>query len=174
MVIDIRKRAVGVFSRHQDFEKALHELKNIGFPMDRVSVIARDEDGKFVSPELQMQEQVDEGVRMGVISGGVLGGLGGLLIGLGTIAIPGIGPVILAGATATAIATTLAGASIGAVTGGLLGGLISLGIPEERARVYEGRVRQGHYLMMIDGTNAEISQAEVILHRCGVEEYEIY
>lgn len=178
MVVGIHRRSVGVFSNRRDAEQALHELKHSGFPMDRVSVIAQNGDRNDDIAGTPVREKVgnkaDEGATTGAISGGVLGGLGGLLVGLGTLAIPGIGPIMLAGATATALATTLAGAGIGAVAGGLLGALIGLGIPEERARVYEERVRRGHYLVIIDGTDAEIAQAEAILHRRGIEDYGVY
>ncbi|AFY50188.1 hypothetical protein Nos7524_4430 [Nostoc sp. PCC 7524] len=178
MVVGIHRRAVGVFSNRRDAEQALHELKHSGFPMDRVSAIAqnvdRDDDLAGTPVQEEVGNKADEGAAAGVVSGGVLGGLGGLLVGLGTLAIPGIGPIMLAGATATTLATTLAGASIGAVAGGFLGALIGLGIPEERARVYEDRVRRGHYLVIIDGTDAEIAQAEAILHRRGIEEFAVF
>ncbi|BDI16740.1 hypothetical protein ANSO36C_25420 [Nostoc cf. commune SO-36] len=59
----------------------------------------------------------------------------GLLVGLGTLAIPGVGPVLAGGAVATALATTLAGGAIGAAAGGIVGALVGLGIPEDIARV---------------------------------------
>jgi hypothetical protein len=178
MVIGVHKRAVGVFSHRREVEKALHELKNSGFDMDRVSVIARDADRKDDIAGTQVQEKVgdkaDEGAKVGALSGGALGGLTGLLVGLGALAIPGIGPVMLAGAAATTLATTLAGAGIGAVAGGLVGALIGLGIPEERARVYNERVQRGDYLVIVDGTDAEIARAEAILHNHGIQEFGIY
>jgi hypothetical protein len=178
MVVGVRRRAVGVFPNRRAAEEALHELRNSGFPMDRVSVIARDADGRDDIAGSQVSDRVgdksDEGARVGAATGGALGGLTGLLVGLGTLAIPGIGPIMLAGATATAIATTLAGAGIGAVAGSLLGALIGLGIPEERARVYNERVERGGYLVIVDGTDAEIARAEAILHRRGIEEYGVY
>ncbi|MBD2436502.1 general stress protein [Nostoc sp. FACHB-110] len=178
MVVGIRRRSVGVFSNRRDAEEALHELKNSGFPMDRVSVIARESDGRDDIAGTQVTDRVgdqsDEGAKVGAVTGGALGGLTGLLVGLGTLAIPGIGPIMLAGATATALATTLAGAGIGAVAGSLLGALIGLGIPEERARVYNERVQRGGYLIIVDGTDAEIARAEAILQRRGIEEYGIY
>lgn len=178
MVVGIRRRAVGVFANRREAEEALHELKNSGFPMDRVSVVARDADRRDEIAGAPVSEKVgdkaDEGATVGALSGGALGGLTGLLVGLGTLAIPGIGPVMLAGATATALATTLAGAGIGAAAGGLIGALIGLGIPEERARVYHERVARGGYLVIIDGTDAEIARAEAILHRRGIEEYGVY
>jgi len=137
MVVGLHKRGVGVFSHRRDVEHALHELKKLGFDMDRVSVITQDGDrddiaGAGVSD--RVGDQSDEGAKVGAATGGALGGLAGLLVGLGTLAIPGIGPIMLAGAAATTLATTLAGAGIGAVAGSLLGALIGLGIPEERAK----------------------------------------
>ncbi|MEH1800283.1 MAG: histidine kinase [Nostoc sp.] len=177
MVVGVHKRAVGVFSNRRDVEHALHELKKVGFDMNRVSVITQDGDkdniaGAEVSD--RVGDKSDEGAKVGAATGGALGGLTGLLVGLGTLAIPGIGPIMLAGAAATTLATTLAGAGIGAVAGSLLGALIGLGIPEERARVYDERVRRGHYLVILDGTDTEILRAEGILNRQGVEEFGIY
>ncbi|WP_017315256.1 general stress protein [Mastigocladopsis repens] len=178
MVIGVHKRAVGVFSHRRDAEDALYELRNSGFPIDRVSVIKRDADRNDDIAGAEVRENVgnksDEGATVGAVSGGVLGGLTGLLVGLGTLAIPGIGPIMLAGATATALATTLAGAGIGAAAGSLLGALIGLGIPEERARVYNERVERGDYLVIIDGTDAEIATAEEILRRRGIEEFGVF
>ena len=172
------RRSVGVFTHRRDAEQALHELRDSGFPMDRVSVVVRDADRNADMAGASVGENVgnkaDEGATVGLLSGGALGGLTGLLVGLGALAIPGIGPVMLAGATATTLATTLAGVGIGAVTGGLLGGLIGLGIPEERARVYNERVERGHYLVIVDGSDDEIATAEAILHHRGIEEYGIY
>jgi len=178
MVTSVRKRAIGVFSRRSDVEQALHKLQQSGFPMDRVSVIAQNTDGNQNIAGAEVKEQVgdkaDEGATVGAVSGGVLGGLTGLLVGLGTLAIPGIGPIMLAGATATALATTVAGAGIGAAAGSLVGALIGLGIPEERAKVYNQRVQQGHYLVVVDGTDAEIERARAIFSRFGIEEFDVY
>ncbi|MHC5858144.1 histidine kinase [Nostoc sp.] len=173
----VHKRGVGVFSNRRDVENALHELKKVGFDMNRVSVITQDGDKDDIAGA-EVRDRVgdksDEGAKVGAATGGALGGLTGLLVGLGTLAIPGIGPIMLAGAAATTLATTLAGVGIGAVAGSLLGALIGLGIPEERARVYDERVRRGHYLVILDGTDAEILRAEAILHQRGVEEFGIY
>ncbi|MBD6617381.1 histidine kinase [Komarekiella sp. 'clone 1'] len=177
MVVGLHKRAVGVFSNRRDVEQALHDLKNAGFSMDRVSVITQDgERDDIAGAEVRdrVGDKSDEGAAVGAATGGALGGLTGLLVGLGTLAIPGIGPIMLAGAAATTLATTLAGAGIGAAAGSLLGALIGLGIPEERARVYDERVKRGHYLVIIDGTDAEIASAQAILNHRGVEEFGIY
>ncbi|WP_019506668.1 DUF2382 domain-containing protein [Pleurocapsa sp. PCC 7319] len=169
------KRAAGLFYSRDEAEAAVRALKDAGYDMDRVSVIARDADqiGGHETTE-EIGNKADEGAATGAVTGGALGGITGLLIGLGTLAIPGIGPILLAGAEATAIATTLAGAGIGAAAGGLIGALIGLGIPEEKAKIYNDRVKGGSFLVIVNGNTAEIARAEVILQRNGVEEFGIY
>ncbi|HEY9662963.1 MAG TPA: hypothetical protein V6C65_31345, partial [Allocoleopsis sp.] len=181
------RRAVGVFPSRRDAEQALYELRDSGFPMDRVSVITRDDvrgdeiAGADVHDSVEernaatrVDNKADDGAKTGAVAGGALGGVTGLLVGLGTLAIPGIGPIMLAGAAATAIATTLAGTAIGAAAGGLIGGLIGLGIPEERAKVYGDRVARGEYLVIVDGTDEELARAERILQHRGIQEYGVY
>ncbi|MEW5859931.1 MAG: general stress protein [Cyanobacteriota bacterium] len=173
-----QKRAVGVFPSRRDAEQALSELRDAGFPMAKVSVIAKDagSGGKLAGVDMSddVGSKADEGAATGAATGGALGTLTGLLVGLGAVAIPGIGPVMLAGATATALATTLSGGAIGAVAGSLFGALVGLGIPEERARVYNDRLSQGGYLVMLDGTDDEIRRAEAILSNRGIQEWGIY
>jgi hypothetical protein len=182
MNINNKKRALGLFPTRRDAESALRKLQESGFAMDRVSIIARDGDrgdriaGVDVNDRSREDRgnKADEGATTGAVAGGALGGITGLLVGLGTLAIPGIGPIMLAGAGATALATTLAGGAIGAASGGLVGALIGLGIPEERARVYHDRVARGDYLLMVDGTEAEIARAQRILDSYGIREWGVY
>lgn len=175
---DENKRAVGAFTSRRDAESALHELRSAGFPMDKVSVVAKDADRDDEIAGVDMSDRVgnkaDEGAATGAVTGGAVGGLTGLLVGLGALAIPGIGPVMLAGATATAIATTLSGGVIGAAAGGLIGALVGLGIPEERARVYNERLSRGDYLVIVDGTGDDIRRAEAILNNRGIQDWGIY
>jgi uncharacterized protein (TIGR02271 family) len=177
-VVTQYKRAVGIFSSRQEAEDALLELKDAGFPMAQVSVVAKDADRNDQLAGADMSDQVgnkaDTGAATGAVTGGVLGGVTGLLIGLGALAIPGIGPVMLAGATATAIATTLSGGAIGAAAGGLVGAIVGLGIPEEQARVYDQRITHGHYLVILDGTEDEIHRAGALLNNRGIQEWRVY
>jgi hypothetical protein len=182
MALNDQKRAIGVFASYQEAEDALLVLRSEGFAMDQVSVIAKDSDrmehntqiGDVKVHDLAETTHVDEGAKTGAATGGAVGGLTGLLVGLGTLAIPGIGPVMLAGAAATALATTVAGGAIGAAAGGLAGALIGLGIPEDRARMYNDHVENGGYLVIVDGTVAEVSRAETLLKHAGIREWEVH
>ena len=175
MTITQYKRAAGLFYSRDEAEKAVRELKEAGFDMDRVSVIAKDAD-KVAGHDTteDVGNKADEGAATGAVTGGILGGITGLLVGLGTLAIPGVGPILLAGEVATALATTAAGAGIGAAAGGLVGALIGLGIPEEKARIYNDRVGKGSFLVMVTGNSYEIERAATIMRNNGVEEFDIY
>lgn len=178
MALGENKRAVGTFSNRSDIEHALRELRDAGFDMNKASVIARNNGAGNEVAGIETQEHVgnkaDEGAAAGAFTGGVFGGITGLLVGLGSLAVPGVGPVLLAGEIATALVTTVAGASIGAASGSLLGALVGLGIPEERAHVYNQRIERGDYLLILDGTENSINSAEVIVKNHGIEEFEIY
>ncbi len=172
------RRSVGLFYSRDEAERALRALKDDGFDMNRVNVIAKDADQVTQAAGIDTAQDegnnAAEGAGAGATTGTVLGGIGGLLVGLGTLAIPGVGPIIVAGEAATAIATTLAGAGIGAAAGGIIGGLVGLGIPEDQAKIYSDRVGSGSYLIMVNGTDADISRAERILRDNGIEEYGVY
>ncbi|MBW4632024.1 MAG: DUF1269 domain-containing protein [Iphinoe sp. HA4291-MV1] len=178
MALGKHKRAVGVFPTRREAEYALTELREAGFPMNKISIIAKDADrsGDIAGVETQKRvgNKADEGAAAGAVTGATLGGITGLLVGLGSLAVPGVGPILLAGEIATTLATTAAGAGIGAAAGGLLGALVGLGIPEERARVYNERVSRGDYLVIVDGTDDEISHAETVLRSQGIQEFDIY
>ena len=180
------KRAIGVFPNYHSTEQALRKLQSIGYAMARVSVIGQDSEDLNRSgqgSDVQLQDiqtiqdddtHADDGATTGGVAGGAVGGLAGLLVGLGTLAIPGVGPIMLAGVAATAIASTIAGGAIGVATGSLLGGLIGLGIPEDRAKIYNDQIVSGHYLVIVDGTDDDIARAEPILKRENIREWEIY
>jgi hypothetical protein len=173
------RRAVGVFSSRQEAEQALNELKASGFPMDKVSIIARDADQNDQLGSAQMTDHIgnkDVGAATGVV-GEVLANsaLGGVLVGLGSLAIPGLGPIIAAGSIATALVATVASTGIEAAAfSGLARALSDLGIPEEQARVFSDRLYQGDYLAILDGTDDEIGRAESILSNQGIRNWGVY
>ena len=169
------KRAVGVIADRSEVELALNELKEAGFPLHSVSVIARNggEELKSIDGTQLHQPVVTKaktGLATGAVTGGTLGGLYGLLFGI----VPGIGHVVFAGTIAHMLAATIAGGALGSSTGGLVGGLIGLGITEERAKTYHQQVANGYYLLIIEGTEAEIDYAEQILDKYNLEEWDTY
>jgi hypothetical protein len=171
-------RAVGTFANRLETENALLEIKSSGFPMENISVVGRNANTEDrvagVAVHKSIDNKADEGAVAGAVTGGTLGGVTGLLVGLGTLAIPGVGPVMLAGAAATALATTLAGTAIGAGGASLLGALIGLGVPDNDAQVYSNLLEQGYYLVVVDGTETQVRHAGEILTRKGINQWQVY
>jgi len=178
MVLPTQKRAIGAFPNLQAAETALNQLQAAKFPMDRVSVVGPDSSREAIAVAVNndnnIENQGDQTARAGTIAGGALGGLAGVLAGIGALTIPGVGPIILGGTAATALASTLAGGAAGAFAGGLVGGMASLGIPEKKAQAYSDWVSGGGYLVLVEGSEDEIGQAEVILSRGGVQDWLTY
>ncbi|MBV9386620.1 MAG: signal transduction histidine kinase LytS [Chroococcidiopsidaceae cyanobacterium CP_BM_ER_R8_30] len=174
MAFGRHQRAVGTFSTRQAAEQALNELRDCGFPMERVTVIGKDEDSGTSIAGAEVKAHVGNqsrtGAGAGAVAGTALGGAGGILLGLGALAIPGAGPFLAAGA----LATSFAGAGIGAAGGALIGGLVGLGIPEEQAKVYSNSVSRGEYLVIVDGSEEEVTRAASILSNRGIQEWGIY
>lgn len=105
-------------------------------------------------------------VNDGASTGGVIGGLVGLAAGAGALAIPGLGPLLAAG--------PIAGLLSGAATGGIAGGLADYGIPSERGRFFEDRVKQGRVLVSVRCDDTRAKEASGILSANGGQDVEIH
>lgn len=125
-------------------------LKVAGFTNRDISVLMPDKAGtkEFA---IDNQTKAPEGAATGAGTGAVAGGVFGWLLGIGSLAIPGLGPFIAAGP----IMAALSGAAVGGTLGGLTGALIGMGIPEYEATRYESRVKGGSALISVHSENAE-------------------
>lgn len=152
---------VGVFQDLGAAEGVLEELRRAGFARDQLSIVGKDRGRAGIGgPEAKA-------AGAGAVLGGIAGGALGWLLGIGALTIPGIGPIIAAGA----LATTLGGVAAGAVAGGLIGALVGLGIPEAEARGYEATVREGGVLVVVTAsTYDEEERAEEILRGAGASD----
>lgn len=160
------KTVIGTYSNLEDAVDVVNNLVNAGFNRNTISVITNDPDERYASYVDQDGNLDDTAKGAGI--GAAIGGLGGLLLGLGALAIPGVGPVIAAGP----LAATLAGAGIGAVTGGLIGALVDLGVPEESANMYAESVRRGHALVTAQVEDNRVDEATRIMRHSGLIDIE--
>jgi hypothetical protein len=137
--------AYAVFSDRGRFEAALEALRDAGFRNGDVSAIIPERDRTTKDLVAEINTKAPEGAATGAGAGAAVGGVLGWLVGIGALAIPGIGPLVAAGP----IVAALAGAGAVGATGGLVGGLIGAGIPEIEAKRYAGRIREGGYLVSV-------------------------
>jgi hypothetical protein len=168
------RTVVGLFKNQAEAGAAIRDLKAEGFTNEQIGVATQDrsergEDRtKAAADEDQLGKIAEEtatgmaeGAAVGALTGGVVGGLVGLI---GSLLIPGLGPVVVGGV----LASTLMGLGIGAATGGLIGALVGMGVPEEDAKYFDARFREGGTLVTV---NAESSTPEAlaILQRHGAD-----
>lgn len=155
------KTVVALYDEIEDARDAVEDLVDSGVARDDVSLMARDvnnEYSHYIDGD-ETGDSVGEGAAVGATGGAVIGGLAGVLVGMGALAIPGIGPVVAAGP----IAAGLTGAGMGAVAGGLLGALAGWGVPEEEAEYYAEGVRRGGTLVAVRVSDDHASNVVDIL-----------
>jgi hypothetical protein len=142
------------------------QLKAAGFSHNDISVLLPDKAGTQDFAHEQ-HTKAPEGAATGAGTGGLLGGALGWLVGIGALAIPGLGPFIAAGP----IMAALSGAAAGAALGGVTGALIGLGIPEYEAKRYEGKIKEGNILISVHTEDStERDRAKAIFERAGAED----
>jgi hypothetical protein len=156
----------GIYRDTVSLGGALNALQAVGFRNTDVSVLMPENAGTkdFVH---RKDTKAPEGATTGAASGAVIGGVLGWLVGIGALAIPGLGPFIAAGP----IMAMLAGAGAAGVAGGIVGSLVGLGIPEYEAKRYEGRVKAGGILLSVHCDSSEwVSRAKKLLEETGAED----
>ena len=147
-------------------QRIVAELQRSGFEGDDISVLFPDKSGSRDFAHEQ-HTKAPEGAATGAGVGGAVGGAVGWMIGIGALAIPGVGPFIAAGP----IMAALGGAAVGAAAGGITGALVGMGIPEFEAKRYEGKIRQGNILISVHADDSEQrSRAKDIFKRAGAED----
>jgi hypothetical protein len=156
----------GIYATPSAAENAVDSLLALGFSNSDISVLLPDDDSTRAFAH-EKNTKAPEGTATGVTAGGVIGGTLGLLAGIGSLAIPGVGPLIAAGP----IMASLAGLGIGGAVGGLVGALVGMGIPEYEAKRFEGAVKDGGTLLSVHcDTSEEVTRAKDALKSTGARD----
>jgi hypothetical protein len=156
----------GIYRTRAEISNGVDALRNAGFRNTDISALFPENLGtKDFAHE--KNTKAPEGTATGGVTGAVLGGALGWLVGIGALAIPGVGPFIAAGP----IMALLAGAGAGAVTGGIVGALVGLGLPEYEAKRFEGRIKEGGILLSVHCDNSDwVKRAKTIMEQTGATE----
>lgn len=158
---------VGVYGRLDEAEDALRALGDSGFPINNVSIIARDlSDERRVHGYITSSDVAAEAAS----TGAWLGGIFGLLVGAAFVWLPGVGPLVVVGSLASGVIGGVEGAVVGAAFTGLLGWLIGLGISQDKALKYEEFIRAGKFLLVAHGPAEDAHKAREVLEGSGPEQ----
>jgi hypothetical protein len=160
------RSVMGIYSNRNSVENAIVSFRDARFPRTDISVLLPENLGPN-ELATRKETKAPEGATAGAGSGAVIGGTLGWLVGIGALAIPGLGPFIAAGP----IMAALAGIGVGGAVGGFAGALVGLGIPEYEAKRYEGRLQKGGILLSVHcDSSEEIDEAKHIMERTGAED----
>lgn len=163
------RTVVAIFDQYENAEKAAREIKDKGLRTDDISLVAKHEGAEGNNNETTAsmgRGPINDNISDGVVTGGILGGLAGLLIGAGSMVIPGLGIIAAAG--------PITGLLSGAVTGGVVGGLVDLGIPENRSRQYETDIKAGKVLFSMKTDDDKVESISSVLKTNGATSVDSY
>ena len=173
------KTVVATFSNHDSAVDAARRIKDKGLRTDDISIVTKDvqatssttdrtetRTGGVSATMGTTNYKGNDNISDGVVAGSVLGGLTGLVIGAGTLMIPGFGIIAAAG--------PIAGLLSGAVTGGVVGGLVDLGIPEAKSKQYESDVKQGKTIFTMKTDEGKIDSVTSVLKNAGATNVDTY
>jgi hypothetical protein len=156
----------GIYPSYATVESGVDGLKAAGFSNRDISVLFPESAGTRDFAH-EKGTKAPEGAAAGASTGVVLGGAMGWLVGVGALAIPGLGPFIAAGP----IMAALAGAGVAGTVLGVAGALVGLGIPEYEAKRYEGRVKDGGILLSVHSDSSDwTKRAKLILEATGAQD----
>ncbi|MFZ0234558.1 MAG: general stress protein [Candidatus Acidiferrales bacterium] len=149
-----------VYRTHTEADQAVKELQSGGMDIRKISIV-----GKGYHTDEHAVGYYNTGDRMkywGKV-GAFWGGFWGLLFGSAFFMIPGLGPILAAGPVVAWIVAGLEGAVEVGVLGALGAGLYSVGIPKDSIVKYETALKQDQFLLIVHGTDAEVTTARDIL-----------
>lgn len=148
--LDKKISAFGLFDDEDTLSRAVEALRAAGFRGEDISALLPDRQATKTFAH-EKHTKAPEGAAIGATAGVVGGGALGLLLGLGMIAIPGLGAFLAAGP----IMGALAGAGAGGAVGTLAGALVGMGLPEYEAKRYESFINKGGMLLSVHADDRE-------------------
>ena len=155
-----KNAVVAVYDTHEAAEAAVKELQRSGIDMQTLSII-----GKDTHTDEQVVGYYNTGDRMKVWGkmGAMWGGFWGLPFGAAFFAIPGIGPVLVAGPVVAWIVGGLEGAALVGGVSAIGAGLYGMGIPKDSVLNYETALKTDKFVLLVNGTLRDVEKAREVI-----------
>jgi uncharacterized membrane protein len=155
-----RNAVVAVYDTHEGAEEAVKELQRRGIDMRTLSII-----GKDTHTDEHAVGYYNSGDRMKYWGkmGAFWGGFWGLLFGSAFFAIPGIGPILVAGPVIGWIVAGLEGAAVVGGVSAIGAGLYGMGIPKDSIVEYETALKTDKFVLLVHGTAENVEKAKTII-----------
>lgn len=163
-----------VFKQQEQINEVVKRLLDRGIPQDHISVMGKNfQSSTRVAGFISKKDVILGGLRTGAIFGSLFGSFFSLLTGVGVLFIPFLGTVVAAGPLGAVLLGAASGAIAGASGAGLVSALVALGMPEDKATVYQTRLEAGEFLVMAEVPADKSGEIQLLLQSAGGEEVHV-
>lgn len=166
------ERAVSaVFPSQDQIDQVIRRLLERGVAKDDISVMGKNfESETRISGFITKKDVILQGLKQGGIFGSLFGSALGLLTGIGVLFIPFVGTVVAGGRLGALLLGAASGAIAGSAGAGLASALVTLGMPEDKAAIYQTRVKAGDFLLIAEVAATKTGEIQMLLENQGGEE----
>ena len=167
----VERSISAIFKDREQIDDVIRRLLDRGISRDDISVIGKNFQSETkIAGFITKKDVILGGLRQGAIFGSLFGSALALLSGVGVLFVPFIGTVVAAGPLGAALLGAASGALAGSAGAGLVSGLVALGLPEEKAAVYQTRVEAGEFLVAVEVSADKSGEFQLLLESAGGEE----
>jgi cation transport regulator ChaB len=163
-----------VFKEESEIKNVIDRLLERHVSRDHISVMGRNFQSETrISGFITKKDVILGGLRSGAIFGSLFGSLLSLLTGVGVLFVPFVGSVVAAGPISAVLLGAATGALAGSAGAGLASALVTLGMPEEKAAIYETRLKAGDFLVMAEVPSDRSGEYQLLMESAGGEEIHV-
>ncbi len=160
-----------VFKEQKQVDDAIRRLLDRGVPRDHISVMGRNFQSETrIAGFITKRDVILGGLRTGAIFGSLFGSFLSLLTGVGVLFIPFVGPIVAAGPISALLLGAASGAIAGSAGAGLVSVLTTLGMPEDKATIYQTRLQAGEFLLLAEVPSDRAGEFQLLLESAGGDE----
>lgn len=160
-----------IFKNREQIDDVIRRLLDRGIPRDDISVIGQNFHSETkIAGFITKKDVILGGLKQGAIFGSLFGSALALLSGVGVLFVPFIGTVVAAGPLGAALLGAASGAIAGSAGAGLVSAFVALGIPEDKAAVYQTRIEAGEFLVAVEVPADKSGEIQLLLESAGGEE----
>ncbi len=165
------KTVSAVFESQQKVNDVIQRLLDRGVTQEHISALGRNfETETRITGFISKKDVILGGLRTGAIFGSLFGSLLSLLTGVGVLFIPFIGSVVAAGPIGAVLLGAASGALAGSAGAGIASALATLGMPQEKAAIYETRLKAGEFIVMAEVPADRTGEYQLLMESAGGEE----
>lgn len=173
MVADFKAERTlsAIFEKQEQVDDVIKRLLDRGVPSDNISVMGKDFQAQTrIAGFLTKKDVILGGLRQGAIFGSLLGSVFSLLTGVGVLFIPFVGSVVAAGPIGAVLVGAASGAIAGSAGAGLVSALTTLGMPEDKATIYQTMLQAGKFVVMAEVPADKAGEFQLLLESAGGQE----